>query len=274
MFVVPIAPYLLDVLDCSDLQRKPKQASTKIKPIQFDSALKISKQVLGTRVFQDGVISQLMELLLQHYSANSYSVSFPELIVPSVVQLKRYLKKCPIPPIRKQFLQLIDKLNANATFILGLRQKLDCSPKDIKEIETFLNAEKSKTKSPLEVYFDQYKANLMVFRKEQRESFFNKRHDKGADDDDDDDDDGDEDDEDGEDDNGDDDEELDEDVSKKGKSSGGKKRKLEEKSEEKKAQKKAQKKTDNKKKKARKNMEEDDGGDIVKDFDIDADDDD
>ena len=59
-----------------------------VKPIQFDAALKISKQALGTRVFQDGVISQFFELLLQHYESNSYSVAFPELIVPAVVHLK------------------------------------------------------------------------------------------------------------------------------------------------------------------------------------------
>jgi len=59
-----------------------------VKPIQFDSVLKISKQALGTRVFQDGVISQFHELLLQHYASNAYSVSFPELVVPAIVQLK------------------------------------------------------------------------------------------------------------------------------------------------------------------------------------------
>jgi len=84
----------------------------------------------------------------------------------NTLSLQRYVKKCPIPPIRKQFLQLIDKLNANAAFILGLRQKLDCSPKDIKEIDTFINAEKGKSKSPLEIYYNQHVSNLAIVRKE------------------------------------------------------------------------------------------------------------
>lgn len=47
----------------------------------------VSKSTLGTKVFQEGCVDQVVGLLLEHLAIYSTHIAFPEYIVPTVLQV-------------------------------------------------------------------------------------------------------------------------------------------------------------------------------------------
>jgi hypothetical protein len=47
----------------------------------------VSKSMLGTKVFQEGCVDQVVGLLLEHLAICSTHIAFPEYAVPTVVQV-------------------------------------------------------------------------------------------------------------------------------------------------------------------------------------------
>jgi hypothetical protein len=61
--------------------------STEKRP-DFNIAIKVSKGTLNTQAFQDVVLDNLVELILQYFNAHALSIAFPELAVPVTVQVR------------------------------------------------------------------------------------------------------------------------------------------------------------------------------------------
>ncbi|XP_005089261.2 nucleolar complex protein 2 homolog [Aplysia californica] len=117
---IPTLPFLLEVIEQTDFNKRHKTVS--LKPFNFAVILKFSKSQLHEKAFKDGLVDQLYELFLESYHNSSCSIGFPELIIPSVIQLKDFLKKCKIANYCKQFKQIVDKAMEQATFISGKRK--------------------------------------------------------------------------------------------------------------------------------------------------------
>ena len=151
---IPLAPVLIEVLQSPEV-RNPGKPST-IKPLDFATSLRAPKQYVKTRVYQDGIIEEVSELLAEFFGVWAKNVAFPELIIPPVVLLKRWLKDLARPPVdngvvkkRKSKVNrnpklvssmnlLIQKLNLNAEFIQQHRRKLEFAPKDRVQLDNFL----------------------------------------------------------------------------------------------------------------------------------------
>lgn len=151
---IPLAPALIEVLQSPEI-RNPGKLST-IKPLDFSTSLRAPKQYIKTRVYQDGIIDEVSELLAEFFGVWAKSVAFPELIIPPIVLLKRWLKDLAKPPIDNAVTKkkrskvnrnpklvssinlLIQKLNLNAEFIQKHRRKLEFAPKDREQLERFL----------------------------------------------------------------------------------------------------------------------------------------
>jgi nucleolar complex protein 2 len=140
---IPLASALLEVLSSAEMKKPPKPST--LKSLDFASNYKAQKSYLRTRVFQDGVGEQVAELLSEFFVLWTTSIAFPELALPVIVMLKRWLKDANNKTsgnknnkINSGFLLLIQKLEANSKFIEERRSKVDFAPNDRASVEGFL----------------------------------------------------------------------------------------------------------------------------------------
>jgi len=148
---IPLASALLEVLNSAEMKKPPK-AST-LKSLDFASSYKAPKSYLRTRVYQDGVGEQVSELLSEFFVLWSTSIAFPELALPVIVMLKRWLKEVSNKTsgnknnkVSSSFVLLVQKLEANGKWIEERRAKVDFAPNNRAGVESFLkNFEWEKT---------------------------------------------------------------------------------------------------------------------------------
>ncbi|KAF9903112.1 Nucleolar Complex 2 protein [Linnemannia zychae] len=159
---IPLAPFLFEVLEGGEMKRPGRKGT--LKPLEWDLGFKCSKEYKGSRVYQDGTGEQVYELMTEYYALFSTSISFPELVIPAVVQLKRFVKKSSLVKLTKQFAGLVEKLEQNARFVEGERNKADFSPSDATGVSGFLRHQ-DKEKTPLGAYWKGVKRSVMAKRK-------------------------------------------------------------------------------------------------------------
>lgn len=132
---IPVVPLLFEVLEAADMKKRP--ALSTAKPMVFEHAVRAKAEYLKTRVYQDQVGDIVIELLLDFYAINSTSIGFPELAIPAVMYMKRYMKKTKNAKIGRGLAAVVERLNANAKFIEQRRENVSFDPKNIKALEDF-----------------------------------------------------------------------------------------------------------------------------------------
>ncbi|KAI1287916.1 Noc2p family-domain-containing protein [Xylaria venustula] len=140
---IPLASVLLEVLNSAEMRKSPKQAT--LKALDFHVAYKAPKSYLRTRVYQDGVGEQVVDLFAEYFVLWSTNIAFPEFALPVVIMLKRWLKQSRKKAsgnnngkLRSGLVLLVQKLEANAQFIEGKRAKVDFAPRDRSQVDAFL----------------------------------------------------------------------------------------------------------------------------------------
>ncbi|KAH7319140.1 Noc2p family-domain-containing protein [Rhexocercosporidium sp. MPI-PUGE-AT-0058] len=140
---IPLASALLEVLNSNEM-KKPAKPST-LKGLDFASNYKAQKSYLRTRVYQDGVGEQVAELLSEFFVLWSTSIAFPELALPVIVMLKRWLKDAGNKStgnknikVNSVFILLMQKIEANAKFIEQHRAKVEFAPNNRAGVDNFL----------------------------------------------------------------------------------------------------------------------------------------
>ncbi len=140
---IPLASALLEVLNSAEMKKPPK--SSTVKPLDFAVAYKAPKSYLRTRVYQDGVGDQVVELLSEFFVLWARSIAFPEFALPVVISLKRWLKDSrrvgkgnKNGKLATSLALLVQKLEANAKFVEEKRAKVDFAPKDRTQVDAFL----------------------------------------------------------------------------------------------------------------------------------------
>ncbi|KAL0935216.1 ribosome assembly protein [Colletotrichum truncatum] len=140
---IPVASALLEVLDSAEMKRFPKASS--IKPLDFNVAYKAPKSYHRTRIYQDGVGEQLVELFSEYFTIWAKNIAFPEFSLPVIIQLKRWVKQArkvstgnKNNKVISMIVLLVQKLEANAKFIEEKRSKVDFAPKDRAQVDAFL----------------------------------------------------------------------------------------------------------------------------------------
>ncbi|TVY76060.1 Nucleolar complex protein [Lachnellula suecica] len=140
---IPLASALLEVLNSAEMKKPPKPST--LKSLDFASNYKAQKSYLRTRVYQDGVGEQVAELLSEFFVLWSTSIALPELALPVIVMLKRWLKEVSNKStgnknskVNTMFTLLIQKLEANSKWIEERRAKVDFAPNNRAGVEGFL----------------------------------------------------------------------------------------------------------------------------------------
>ncbi|KXJ91538.1 Noc2p family-domain-containing protein [Microdochium bolleyi] len=140
---IPLASALLEVLNAAEMRHNPK--ATTMKPLDFAVNYKAPKSYLKTRVYQDGIGEQVVELLAEYFVLWSTNIAFPEFALPVIITLKRWLKQSRKKAagnnnnkLRTGLVLLVQKLEANTKFIEQRRAKVDFAPKDRTQVDSFL----------------------------------------------------------------------------------------------------------------------------------------
>ncbi|KIW30974.1 uncharacterized protein PV07_02660 [Cladophialophora immunda] len=139
---IPLSAALLEVLNSAEM-KKPAKAST-LRPLDFASNIRAPSSYLKTKVYQDGVGEQVVELFSEFFVLWTKSIAYPELQLPVVIMLKRWLKTASKTTgnkngkLNQALLVLVQKSEANAKWIEERRNSINFSPKDRTEVEAFL----------------------------------------------------------------------------------------------------------------------------------------
>lgn len=143
---IPLAAPLYEVLNSAEMRKAPK--SSTLKPLDFDTIIRVPKSYLKTRTYQDGIGEQVQELLGEFFGLWSKNIAFPELALPVVVMLKRWLKdvnsRTPGAGNKNQKINglialLVQKIDTNVKFIEDKRAKVDFAPNNRKGVTSFLD---------------------------------------------------------------------------------------------------------------------------------------
>ncbi|KAF3189772.1 Nucleolar Complex 2 protein [Orbilia oligospora] len=151
---IPLASIILEILTSNEMKKAPK-AST-LKPLDFATIIRVPKSYLRTRVLQDGVGDQVVEVLSEFFVLWATSVAFPELIVPPVMIVRKYLKKASAPGTGNKNVRfnnalagLVTRLESNAKWIEEKRRDVNFGPGRMDEVMGFSKSLEWE-KSPLE----------------------------------------------------------------------------------------------------------------------------
>lgn len=148
---IPLAPFLLEILDSSEFSRKPKGSS--LKPLDWSYYLRSPAAYSKTRVYVDGITEEVAYLILEVMATQSSSIAFPELIIPLTVALRRYIKKhSKNGKLVATLKALVERMENNSKWIQEKRSKVDFSPQDREQVDSFLQDESEQDKSPLRIY--------------------------------------------------------------------------------------------------------------------------
>lgn len=167
---IPLFPLLYEILSSTAITKSPKSSTLQI--VDFEHNIKVNQAYLGTKIYQDGLCEQFIELASEFFGLYAKSIAFPELITPAVLGLKRFTKKSKNVKFNKQLNQLIEKLNANAQLISRKRSNVEFGPSDKREVKEFLsdlNWEKTPLGQYIVVQRQQKEERLRLFKEAQEE---------------------------------------------------------------------------------------------------------
>lgn len=85
---IPIIPFILEVFDITDFNKK--HATISVKQLNFSFLLKLNKQQLQDKAFKDVLIDIIYDNLILYLQNQSYDIAFPELVLPLIVRVSSF----------------------------------------------------------------------------------------------------------------------------------------------------------------------------------------
>ena len=151
---IPILPYYLDILNTQSLGKKSSKLT--MKPMDFSCVLRLSKIQLAENGFKDATVEQVYCGLLESLTSLSHKISFPEVAIPALAQIKAFIKKCKVANYNKKMKPILDKIQENSKFIQDKRSKVTFGVRDLDQISSFETQLKTNG-TPLSKYYETFK---------------------------------------------------------------------------------------------------------------------
>lgn len=130
---IPVMPHLLEA--CAVVNFGQKHSATSMRPLDLSCVLRVSPAQMKESGFRDAVIETFYELVLEYLASVSNSVAFPELVLPALVYLKEFSKKCKVANYTKKVKQLTEKMEENYKFIESRRVSCNIALADVQGLD-------------------------------------------------------------------------------------------------------------------------------------------
>ncbi|CED85350.1 Predicted protein involved in nuclear export of pre-ribosomes [Phaffia rhodozyma] len=138
---IPLTPSLLEPLSSAEFTSKPKPST--LSPLDFEYVIRAPTAYPRTKIYQDGLAEEIAFILLEHQAQLSTSIAFPELAIPIVSSLKRFVKKgTKNAKASGLFKVLLEKIDMNAKWVGEKRKSVEFAPNDRSEVDGFLEGVK------------------------------------------------------------------------------------------------------------------------------------
>ncbi|KAM7259739.1 hypothetical protein ACFE04_015480 [Oxalis oulophora] len=146
---IPVASFALDVLEYSVIGKEEGKLG---EVFHVPSNLKLPKNWLKSRNFQQVCVSSAIEVLAAHFSQWSFRISFPELATIPLIRLKKFIETTHVENFRRVVKRFIDQVEQNIKFVQKKRDEVAYSPKDLQSADSFLQLEKTMSASFTQYY--------------------------------------------------------------------------------------------------------------------------
>ncbi|KAJ3557488.1 hypothetical protein NM688_g1451 [Phlebia brevispora] len=139
---VPLAPSLLPILTAQLASSSAPKAST-IRPLDFETTLRVPQQYLKTRVYAEGVVEEASFLLAEYLTSGPVqgSVGFPEIVVPVVAAMRRAVKAAQKGKGKGKeavtVKTLVERIEESAKWVDDKRRGISFGPGRMQEIEAW-----------------------------------------------------------------------------------------------------------------------------------------
>ncbi|CAI4738955.1 BAF_collapsed_G0052310.mRNA.1.CDS.1 [Saccharomyces cerevisiae] len=147
---IPIYPLLSEILTSTAFTKAPKK-SPNLAAFDFEHNIKCTQAYLNTKIYQEGLSEQFVDLLGDYFALYCKNIAFPELVTPVIISLRRYIKTSTNVKLNKRLSTVVEKLNQNSTFIQEKRSDVEFGPTNKSEVSRFLN-DVAWNKTPLGAY--------------------------------------------------------------------------------------------------------------------------
>jgi nucleolar complex protein 2 len=140
---IPLAPTILGPLDSSLLKAtlSKKAAANVLKPVEFETTLRVSSTYLSgpsSRVYRDQVADKLVCLLGEFFNLHALNPAFPELALPTLTMIKRWLKRhggdCGAK-VRHALLGFVEHVELQSKWVEDKRCGMEFSPGNCHDIQ-------------------------------------------------------------------------------------------------------------------------------------------
>ena len=128
---IPTLPILLSLFSSAELTRRPSSSSHKAPDLRY--TLRVSKATSTSRAYQEQLCTRALHLILRTATLHSYSLAYPELILPTVRFLRRWTKRSRIQRLNKEVGGVVVQLEWNAEWGRKRREGKEWTPKDALE---------------------------------------------------------------------------------------------------------------------------------------------
>ena len=128
---IPVPPILLSLFSSAELTRRPSSSTTRSPDLRY--TLRVSKATATSRAYQEQLCTHALRLLIRSATIHSYSLAYPELILPTLRFLRRWVKRSRIHRLNQQIGGVVTQLEWNAEWCRKRREGSEWTPKDALE---------------------------------------------------------------------------------------------------------------------------------------------
>ncbi|EDO15525.1 hypothetical protein Kpol_479p13 [Vanderwaltozyma polyspora DSM 70294] len=157
---IPVFPYISEIL-FSNTFAKPGRKNEELEEFDFFLNFKCSPEYIGTKVYQTGAWSELIAVIAEFLIAYCKSISFPELVTPVILSIRRFNDIVTNGQFNSPLYHLSDKLTQHCQYIERMRSNVIYSPSNTSQATKFL-ADVTWEETPLGPYLKSHRKQIQL----------------------------------------------------------------------------------------------------------------